>query len=438
MKNYYQVITASLLFLCLTAGIANAGGYQLNLLGQRQIAMGHAGTGLPLDITAIAQNPGGLAALDHNAVMFNSSATFITSTFRSNPELMPLLTTDYETETKSNPRTPFSFFASVDTPVENLRAGLGVYTPYGNGLDWGDEWLYKGLLTEISMTTIFVQPTVSYRVSDRLSIGGGLIYSYGSVNLQRQPDIDLSALGLPDDVPLHVELDGSTNAFGYNMGVQYRHNDMISAGVSYRSEVKMDLEGGDADFTVPSTIPEGVRAQLFPDGNTFDASLPLPAVLSFGLGLNPTDDLRIALDANLTFWSSFESLAFDFEKNTDVIADTDSPRNYNDQWVFRLGGEWDATDALKLRLGGYIDPSPVDDGYLSPETPDVDRIGISTGLGYAITPQLDVNASVLFVTSGAREQNMEHAALPDRPSVVPLGEFESSAVIPGLSLYYKL
>lgn len=444
MKNYVTLFTTGLLILCLSASSAMAGGFQLNLFGQRQTAMANVGSGMPLDLGTIALNPGGLGSLDHTGVLGGSSFTFITSNFQTAPGYFPPnmspVAGEYEAETDNPIRTPFHIYAAFDTPVENLRAGIGAYTPYGNSLVWGDDWLYREMVSEISMMVIYIQPTVSYQINDRLGIGAGLIIGTGSVNLMRQ--VDMTAFGLPPEATMEVEIDGSTTAFGFNAGIHYQVNDMISAGVAYRSEVNMELEGGDAYFRHPEGTPPQVAA-LFPAENKFDSSLPMPGVLSLGLGIKPADNIRFGVDANLTFWSSYERLAFDFETNTalpdgtPVLADTDEPRNYKDRWIFRLGGEFDVSDALQLRLGTYYDPSVVDDGYMTPETPDVDRIGISGGVGLAVTPQLGLNASVVVVTSSAREQTLEHLQLPDRPDVIPLGEFKTTAVIPGISLSYR-
>ncbi len=421
MKNTLTVIAASLLVLCLSATTVLAGGYQLNLLGQRQIAMGHTGVGMPLDVATIGLNPGGLATLDHNALLFGANATFISTYYRAPAP------SSYLAKTDSDIRTPFGLYASYDTPVENLRAGLGVYTPYGNALRWEDGWKYRFLLREISLTAIFIQPTLSYRIGDRIGIGAGLIVAYGAVNLQRDIPVDAQ----DGETPM-VELDGSTTAIGFNAGVHGKINDRVSIGVAYRSQIDMEVSGGDADFTVPVSLSGN-----FPEGNRFDASLPLPAVLSIGLGLKPSDQLRVNLDANLTFWSAYENLVFEFEQNTATVQDLNEPRNFNDRWIFRIGGEYDATDWLQLRLGSYFDPSPVDEGYITPETPDLDRFGISTGFGFAFTPQTSLNASVLLVLSNPREQTEQAAIDAGTYGSVPVGEFQTRAWIPGISIYHR-
>lgn len=425
------------LFIFLPTDTLRAGGYQVNLFGQRQIGMGHTGVGLPVDYAIIAQNPAGLAALQGNGLQLGSSATFLTTDFRSSPNQLPSLNSDYETSTKGGARLPFGLYAGVDTPVEGLKAGLGVYTPYGNSVDWEQDWIYSALLTEISLSATYIQPTLSYQLTDRFSFGAGLIYAIGSVNLQRRAAIDLSIVGASDSVPLDIELDGSTTAFGYNVGLFYEANQYISLGASYRSEIEMELEGGDALFELGEDIPEQVENTLFPDGNRFDATLPLPGVLSLGLGIQPNDRLRLAVDANLTFWSTYESLNFDFEENTNAIEDSEEPREFNDAWIVRVGGEWDATSRLQLRAGAYVDNSPVDEGFITPETPDVDRYGLSVGAGYAITPELRMDVSLLHITSAYREQSQEDAMAEGTPEVVPVGEFRNTAWIPGASLEYR-
>ncbi|WP_164682651.1 OmpP1/FadL family transporter [Cyclonatronum proteinivorum] len=437
MKTTLKSFSLIILLTCFSASELFAGGYQLNLFGQRQIGMAHTGTGLALDYATISMNPGGMSFVDGNGLLFGTSATFLNTTFRTGPDLLPVLPGEIEEKTIRNVRTPFSVYAGFDTGLNGLKAGLGVYTPYGNSIEWDDNWLYRGLLTNISLSAIYIQPTVSYQLSERLSVGAGLIYAIGSVNLQRNPDIDLSQLGIPNPVPLEIELDGTTTAFGYNVGVYYQHNSAFSVGVSYRSRINMDLDGGDAIFTLPETVPEAAAQQLFPEGNTFDASLPLPAVLSIGTGIRASDVMRLAIDFNLTFWSAYESLAFDFETNTPALQDSDEPRNFRDSFSLRVGAEYDATSRLQLRLGTYIDQSPVSRGFITPETPDVHRYGITAGLGFELIENLDLNASLLFITSFEREQNIQNASAEGTPSVVPIGKFQTNAFIPGVSVGYR-
>jgi hypothetical protein len=58
-------------------------GYQVNLQGQKQIAMGHTGTALKLDAASVFFNPGAVSMLEHNSIIVGISPIFANSAFRS-------------------------------------------------------------------------------------------------------------------------------------------------------------------------------------------------------------------------------------------------------------------------------------------------------------------------------------------------------------------
>jgi long-chain fatty acid transport protein len=53
-----------------------AGGFQVNLQGQKQTGMAHTGVGLPLDNAALVLNPGALIFVD-SLGSFSAGASFI-------------------------------------------------------------------------------------------------------------------------------------------------------------------------------------------------------------------------------------------------------------------------------------------------------------------------------------------------------------------------
>ncbi len=60
---------------------------------------------------------------------------------------------------------------------------MAVNTPYGNNLSWEDGWSGRFLIKDISLQAITIQPTISYRISDMLSVGAGFVYALGSVDM---------------------------------------------------------------------------------------------------------------------------------------------------------------------------------------------------------------------------------------------------------------
>lgn len=57
-------------------------------------------------------------------------------------------------------------------------------TPYGT-LEWPKNWAGAGLIQDISLKSYVIQPTLSYKITDHLSIGVGLQLAWGNVNLSR-------------------------------------------------------------------------------------------------------------------------------------------------------------------------------------------------------------------------------------------------------------
>src|SRR4026208_1946223 len=81
-----------------------AGGFQINLQGQRQIGMGHTGTGYVTDAATIFFNPGGLGWLD-TMVNLSIGVSFIiprTLYLEASPGT-------YTAEMVHNTGTPFEF-----------------------------------------------------------------------------------------------------------------------------------------------------------------------------------------------------------------------------------------------------------------------------------------------------------------------------------------
>ncbi|MFN0049754.1 MAG: OmpP1/FadL family transporter [Cytophagales bacterium] len=362
---FYKIKTshiAATALLALASAGANAGGFMVNLQGAKQTGMGHVGTALKLDASSVFFNPGSMSFLE-SRYNFSGGVSGIASTaaYKSNDGSIT-------SETNSPFGTPFNAYASIKI-TEKFSAGIAVYTPFGSGLAWKEDWVGRFLSQNITLRAVYYQPTVSYKIIPQLGVGVGLVFATGSVEVNR---------AIPAGPNGTTSLKGNTSAFGFQAGIYAEPTEKLSIGLTYRSQVTMDVQGGDATFNVPSSLKTS-----FPEGNKFSAKLPLPASLNLGVGYKITDKFLLSGEFNYIFYSVYDSLNFDFEKNTASLADSRNPRLYSDVYIARLGGQYNITDNFTVRAGGYFDKSPVNNEYYSPETPDADRIGVSTGFSYA-------------------------------------------------------
>lgn len=409
MKKLFLSILAGTLF-CSSAW---ASGYQVALQGNRSTAMGNIGVGLRPDPSGIYFNPGALALMRQNGVQIGANLIY------ANIAYQPFESNDvYRTD---NPvGTPFHAYGVFGAEDSNLKFGLGIYTPYGSSVVWGNNWEGQFNLTRLSLQAIYVQPTISYAISESLSVGAGFIYSFGGVNLQRNIDLPMA-----DGSYSSVELDGKASGFGYNLGVFFAPSESFSLGINYRSRVNMKVEEGDATFNRPSAA-----AGAIPASTTFGAELPLPSFLTIGAAFRPVEAFTIGLDISRAGWGAYESLRFDYADPVNGQNFTEDERNYETSYTFKIGAEYQVIDALSLRAGTYYDQSPVQDGFLTPETPDSDAMGYTAGFGLNLGESFSADFSILFID---RKQRDNVSKLDGGLS----GTYKAQAVSPGLSLTYK-
>lgn len=386
-------------------------GFQVNFQGQKQQGMGSAGTALPLDGAALFFNPGSTSFLKENSVNLALTPTFANTLFTD-------ANTFESARTNSPMGTPFSAYAVYRLKEESkLFFGLAAYTPFGSTIQWEDEWMGRFALTKLTLKSIFIQPTLSYKINDKIGVGAGFVYCFGNVNLQK-------------DIPVqdsngqygHAELAGKANGFGVNAGIFIQATEKLGVGLTYRSKLNMSVSDGQATFTVPASLDEN-----FPDGS-FSSSLPLPQVITLGLSYKINEKLTVALDVNHVGWQAYDTLAFDYETNTSSLTDTKSARNYENIFAFRTGMNYELNEKFQARLGLSYGISPVQDGYVTPETPDANRINYTAGIGYKIGQHFELDASFLFTHVKRTDTNIETGLS---------GTFITNVVAPGLAIIYK-
>lgn len=403
----------SLLTLAAIAGLttAQAGSFQLNLQGIRQSAMGGAGTAMPWDVSTLFFNPGGLARLE--AMEVQGSANFVIPNVR-----YAAANTGIVADSKPQVSTPFAFYAGGKLhSSDRLAFGVGVYTPFGSSIDWGNDWTGRYMVQDIQLQSIFIQPTIAYELSDIVSIGAGFVYGLGSVKIKKAlPVQDISGEG-------QASLDGKASGIGFNVGIQVRPSDRVNLGLSFRSGVKMKVDNGEARFSTPVSL-----AGNFPD-TRFKTELPLPNIITAGIAIKATSHLTLSGDIVYAQWDLYKKLAFDFEDNTPTLQDTDDPRQYKNTVAVRIGGHYDVSQTLELMAGFAYDPTPTRQNLTSPDAVDANRISASVGIAYKPSPRFTISAMALYTGTGERSVLYEPANFA--------GSYQIKSVTPAIGLSYN-
>jgi len=399
-----------LAMVTLAHGATRAGGFKIGLQGQRQIGMAHTGIGLAQDAATVYFNPAGMAFVGNQLSVGVSGII---------PRIQFLdANTNQRSDAVNQLFTPFSLYATCQIKNTPLQFGLGVYTPFGSGVEYPTDWSGRYVLTSINLTNVFIQPTISWRLNDYLSVGGGFVYSLGHVDLNRQ--IPLNSIGGKE---ASGNLEGNAQGLGYNLGVYFKPNKRLSLGATYHSRVDMKVDNGTATFT---NIPEAAEAS-FPN-TAFTTSLPLPGELGIGGAYRLSKKVTVALDLNYTFWNSFKSLGFDYRDNTDRLTDEVSPRNYENAYAARAGLQWEAGNRSTVRAGLFYDQTPVQDAFVNPELPDNDKAGVSIGYTYWLKDRLSLDVSLLYEDVAKRLTLNTETKLH--------GTYRTKVMIPGVGINY--
>lgn len=408
--------------LFLATASAYAGGYRVSAQGQRALAMGHAGVGVVNSAETAFFNPSGLVYLEDK---FTVSAG-ITGVF-SDVKWQNTSTGEFA-ETQHDLGTPFYFHAAYKLN-EWISLGLSVSTPFGSSVEWEENWPGSHLANDINLAAIYIQPLLSIKISEHLSIGGGPIFATGNVNFNRNANRTLTdEVGNRSNIT--VDDTGVTN-WGWSASFMFTPIDALRIGFNYRSEILLNAEGGEAVF---ANFP---NSSLTPQNQvtTFDATLPMPAELTVGFAYQLNKNWLFAFDYQMDFWEVYKSLDLDFA-NPEVSTSI-NPRNYKNASTYSMGAQYIATEKLTLRAGYFFDESPVQAGFFAPETPRNDSNGFTAGLSLQVSEQLAIDASFLYLRF--KEVEASYDFYRENGQAVPFrGTYKSSAFLPGLGVTYKL
>jgi len=412
MKKH--VIAASLL---LSAFTGFGAGYQLNLQGIRQLAMGGTGVAWPWDASTIFYNPGGLGRL--KSIQAYASGMLVMPSVAFGNTMSSAVS-------QKQTFVPFSVY--LGGPIQEgsrFALGLGIYTPAGLGLKWDDQWIGRYIVQSISLTAVSFQPTIAYRVSDLMSVGAGFVYTTGVMDIRQSLPIhgQFGPGGSTDDAG-SSHLHGNANGVGFNVGVQLKPSDDLQIGITYRSQVNMGLSNGTATFVVPQSL-----ATSFPNTN-FDSQLPIPQVVTAGVGYRTLDDrLTLQFDLNYTGWNSYDSLRINFGTHTSALQNLHAPRHYRNTLTPRIGGTYKLGKVVSLMAGGAFEPSPIYNGFVSPDLPDANRVVLSCGASIKPFPRFTILTAFEGVTTGNRNASYDFGGFS--------GTYKTEAATLGLGLYYN-
>ena len=318
MKKLFKVMAMLTLTMMLVLPAFATNGINLIAIGPISRAMGGVGVAQPMDaISAVFSNP---AAMCFGEYCPGSEFNFASTLFM--PKIDAKVTNyqgTFSADAEDNiyPIPAIGFSVPMGPDGSKWRFGLAAYGVSGLGVDYrttslentvvyGGYPMIAGEYTQLQIMKF--APSVAYQATPNLSIGLALPVDYGTLDLRS----------------------GSSSGFALGLlpGIIYKPIENLSLGLTYTAPQKINYK---------NVMNMG--------GSINSLELESPQQVSFGIAYDFFETgLVLEADVKWLNWS-----------NADGYQDFD----WDDQTVFGIGAQYQATDKLVLRAGYNYAKNPV-------------------------------------------------------------------------------
>lgn len=353
---------APALLALVPAGL-QASGTQVGFQDAFAASRGNAFVATADNPSAVYYNPAGLTQLQGQEIL--ASTYFI----RLNADYHSALTghtSSLKTETHAVPQLYYAW-----APANARWAfGLGVYAPFGLSTDWNnsdkpftDDLFPFATKNEETYTTL--NPVFAWRLTDTLSIGGGLTFNHLKVDLRR----GLYFSGIAPYGSYRFNASGSDT--GYNLGVRWQPSPQHAFGVSYQARTNFGVSGTSATDIAPG-LPGGYEIQ-----QAARADFAFPKVVIAGYSYRPTPQWNLEANIDWTNWTCLKTV---------VISGASGPVplvfNWKASCFYELGVTRYLADGWQVSAGYTYSENSVPDDTFNPAVPDANRHFLNAGVGY--------------------------------------------------------
>ena len=255
---------------------------------------------------------------------------------------------------------------------DDLYAGIGLYGNYGLGIDFGN-WSGDRLIKKSTMVAMTLSPSLAYKLSDRVSVGGSVNVNYGFLSLTRNVD------GNDEKEKDHDW------AMSYRLGLLMELTDQTRAGIAWTSKTEYDFDiDGKARFP---NLPN-VEYDL-----PISAQVRAPQQIMLSLVHDINKQWSVMGDMGWQDWSQFGA-----PQITVVGQEVDKSSRLKDSWHTALGVQFRPTEQWRLNAGVAFDSTVYNSqSDVALTLPTGDEWRFATGAQYQITPQSNIGAAVSYL-----------------------------------------
>ena len=236
--RFILMVFCTSVILLVTATVPTwAGGLYISEFGTPSMGVASAGAqAVASDASTAFHNPAGMTRIQGRELMLTGGALYSTVKFDTDDD-SPIPGGNGGDAGSPAPMLGQFYLHSL---TERLKFGANLISLTGAILEYDSNWSGRYLNTEVTLFTLTFNPTLAYRVTDWLSIGGGpqVMYADFEFKSKAPPPIGIG----------EVEIDGDDIVFGYDFGAMVEISEQTRFGIVYQSEIE-PIFSGDVEFS---------------------------------------------------------------------------------------------------------------------------------------------------------------------------------------------
>jgi long-chain fatty acid transport protein len=387
--------TVSLAAIVLLAFVSSARGAALELYEIGDIGTASAGqAALAEDASTAAKNPAGMTLLDRSQLMTSPGALLPSTNFDVAPEThLSRVFGGTKGGGGGNAGVffPIGSFFYVRKLSERLRFGVAVYSDYGLSGDYGKTWVGRYYITQTSLITGKVNPSLAYDVNDWLSVGAG--FSFGVGRLTFQSKINNASPKAPNG---GLSLESWDEAFGAKVGILLRPISKLRIGLTYQSPEDYKF-GFRPHITGLGPVLSLIRKRIGGVIANVPMTEPQQVMLSGLYEVLPKWSLLA--DVGWQNWSAFAEFPVGISSSKQTTS-VDANLHFSDTCHVAIGQQLQIGENWLWSAGFAYDSSPVSKANRNAVLPLDRQLRYGTGLLYQINHDVTAGVSWELMDAG--------------------------------------
>ena len=331
-------------------GTALAGGAYIYEMGNPS-DVGYASAGLAAragDAATVFTNPAGMTRFDESEFVAGGVMLYLYARFNPDED-----NTVEGSNGQTNEFVPSGNFAYIRPISDKLKVGVSAQNYFGLALDWSDSWVGRYNSVKEAILAPQVQPTVSYKINDWLSVGAGAGLTLGYLYSKARVDtLD------PDRPDGKLRVSDTDFAVQGNFGIMIEPSDRTRFGLRYLTETDLDFEDGVQISGVGDGFDFDPNSDITTPADGIDLGLQMPQSVMAGAFHQLNDKWALLGSVGWDEWSSFGQIRVRVE-GTDLVVEEDA--GFRDVWHFGAGTEYRYSPKLMLTGGFSYDTSMMSD-----------------------------------------------------------------------------